>query len=116
VGGRKIRGFNETVPLAVSRHLSLDRGQSADAIIIISPTPAGTGNNVVFNLQPPNQTGTTIFGNINDPNNTLVQFRSTQTLTTPSGGQAGLGKTSSTLQPQTANSFLASRPRSAWTT
>jgi hypothetical protein len=32
--------------------------------------------------------GTTIFGNINDPNNTLVQFTSTQVLTTPSQGQA----------------------------
>jgi hypothetical protein len=32
--------------------------------------------------------GTTIFGNINDPNNTLVQFSSTQVLTTPSVGQA----------------------------
>jgi hypothetical protein len=61
---------------------------SAGATIILDPTPAGTGNNVLFNLQPPNQTGTTIFGNINDPNNTLVQFTSTQTLTTPSAGQA----------------------------
>jgi hypothetical protein len=61
---------------------------SADAIIMLDPTPSGTGNNVVFNLQPPNQMGTTIFGNINDPNNTLVQFTSTQVLTTPSQGQA----------------------------
>jgi hypothetical protein len=61
---------------------------SAGATIILDPTPAGTGNNVLFNLQPPNQTGTTIFGNINDPNNALVQFTSTQTLTTPSAGQA----------------------------
>jgi hypothetical protein len=61
---------------------------SAGAVIMFSPTPSGTGNNVVFNLQPPDQTGTTIFGNINDPNNTLVQFTSTQVLTTPSAGQA----------------------------
>jgi hypothetical protein len=61
---------------------------SAGATIILDPTPSGTGNNVVFNLQPPNQQGTTIFGNINDPNNTLVQFTSTQVLTTPSQGQA----------------------------
>jgi hypothetical protein len=61
---------------------------SADAVIMFSPTPSGTGNNVVFNLQPPDQMGTTIFGNINDPNNTLVQFSSTQVLTTPSQGQA----------------------------
>src|SRR5262249_7928240 len=61
---------------------------SANAVIMFSPTPSGTGNNVVFNLQPPDQTGTTIFGNINDPNNTLVQFTSTQVLTTPSSGQA----------------------------
>jgi hypothetical protein len=53
---------------------------SAGAVIILDPTPAGTGNNVVFNQQPPNQSGTTIFGNISDPNNTLVQFDSTQTL------------------------------------
>ena len=61
---------------------------SAGAVIMFSPTPSGTGNNVVFNLQPPDQTGRTIFGNINDPNNTLVQFTSTQVLTTPSRGQA----------------------------
>ena len=61
---------------------------SADAVIMLSPTPSGTGNNVVFNLQPPNQTGTTIFGNINDVTNTLVEFTSTQVLTTPSAGQA----------------------------
>jgi hypothetical protein len=61
---------------------------SAGAVIMFSPTPSGTGNNVVFNLQPPDQTGTTIFGNINDPTNTLVQFTSTQVLTTPSSGQA----------------------------
>lgn len=61
---------------------------SAGANIMFSPTPSGTGNNVVFNLQPPNQMGTTIFGNINDANNTLVQFTSTQVLTTPSLGQA----------------------------
>jgi hypothetical protein len=61
---------------------------TANADIIFSPTPSGTGNNVVFNLQPPNQTGTTVFGNINDPANTLVQFTSSQTLITPSAGQA----------------------------
>ena len=61
---------------------------SANAVIMFSPTPSGTGNNVLFNLQPPDQTGTTIFGNINDVNNTLVQFSSTQVLTTPSAGQA----------------------------
>jgi hypothetical protein len=47
---------------------------SADAIIMLDPTPSGTGNNVQSNDQPPNQTGTTIFGNINDPNDTLVRF------------------------------------------
>jgi hypothetical protein len=61
---------------------------SAGAIVLFDPTPSGTGDNVVFNLQPPNQTGTTIFGNINNPNSTLVQFTSTQVLTTPSQGQA----------------------------
>jgi hypothetical protein len=61
---------------------------SADAIIMLDPTPSGTGNNVQFNDQSPNQTGTTIFGNINDPNDTLVRFTSTQVLTTPSQGQA----------------------------
>jgi hypothetical protein len=55
---------------------------------MLDPTPTGTGNNVVFNLQPPNQMGTTVLGNINDPNNTLVQFTSTQTLITPAQGQA----------------------------
>jgi hypothetical protein len=37
---------------------------SAGAVIMFSPTPSGTGNNVVFNQQPPDQTGTTVFGNI----------------------------------------------------
>ena len=60
---------------------------SAGANIMFSPTPSGTGNNVVFNQQPPDQTGTTVFGNIN-VTDTLVQFTSTQVLTTPSQGQA----------------------------
>ena len=61
---------------------------SAGADIIFNAIPSGTGNNVRFNLQPPDQMGTTIFGNINDPNDTLVQFTSTQVLRTPSLGQA----------------------------
>jgi PEP-CTERM motif len=61
---------------------------SAGAIIMFSPTPSDIGNNVEFNLQPPDQTGTRIFGNINNPDITLVQFTSTQVLTTPSTGQA----------------------------
>ena len=61
---------------------------SAGATIIFNAIPSGTGNNVQFNDQPPNQSGTTIFGNINDPNDTLVQFTSTQILRTPSLGQA----------------------------
>ena len=60
---------------------------SAGADIMFSPTPSGTGNNVVFNQQPPDQTGTTVFGNIN-VTDTLVRFTSTQVLTTPSQGQA----------------------------
>ena len=60
---------------------------SAGAVIMFSPTPSGTGNDVVFNQQPPDQTGTTVFGNIN-VTDTLVQFTSTQVLTTPSQGQA----------------------------
>jgi hypothetical protein len=61
---------------------------SAGATIIFNAVPSGTGNNVRFNDQPPDQMGTTIFGNINDPNNTLVQFNSTQILRTPAVGQA----------------------------
>jgi len=61
---------------------------SAGATIIFSATPSGTGDNVVFNQQPANQSGTTILGNINNPNNTPVQFTSTQTLVTPAQGQA----------------------------
>jgi len=60
---------------------------AASATIMFSPTPSGTGNNVVFNQQPPDQTGTTVFGNIN-VTDTLVQFTSTQVLATPSQGQA----------------------------
>ena len=61
---------------------------SAGADIIFNAIPSGTGNNVQFNDQPPDQMGTTIFGNINDPNSTLVQFTSTQVLRTPSLGQS----------------------------
>jgi hypothetical protein len=61
---------------------------SAGADIIFNAIPSGTGNNVQFNDQPPNQSGTTIFGNINDPNDTLVQFTSTQVLASPSLGQS----------------------------
>ena len=78
----------KTLPRAVGTILLSLVATSADAVIMFSPTPSGTGNNVVFNLQPPDQMGTTIFGNINDPDNTLVQFSSTQVLTTPSQGQA----------------------------
>jgi hypothetical protein len=61
---------------------------SAGATIIFNASPSGTGNNVQFNDQPSNQSGTTIFGNINDPNDTLVQFTSSQILRTPALGQA----------------------------
>jgi hypothetical protein len=60
---------------------------SAPATIIPDPTPSGTGNNVVFNQQPPNQTGLTVFGNVGN-GGPLVNFTSTQVLTVPSGGQA----------------------------
>jgi hypothetical protein len=42
---------------------------------------------VVFNQQPPNQTGLTVFGNVGN-GGPLVNFTSTQVLTVPSGGQA----------------------------
>ena len=74
--------------LAVGTALLMSIASTAQATIIFDPTPAGTGNNVVFNQQPPAQSGTTVFGNINDPNNTLVQFQSTQTLVTPAQGQS----------------------------
>jgi hypothetical protein len=74
--------------LAVGSALLVSVASGAQATILFSPTPSGTGNNVVFNQQPPDQQGTTIFGNINDPNNTLVQFTSTQVLATPAVGQA----------------------------
>ena len=64
----------------------------AHATIILDPNSAGTGNNVVFNHQPSDQSGTTVFGNINDPNNTLVQFTSSQVLATPAQGQARIGQ------------------------
>ena len=73
--------------LAVGSALLVGVAGGAQATIILHPTSAGTGNNVVFNQQPPNQTDTTIFGNMNGPNNTLVQFTSTQVLTTPAQGQ-----------------------------
>ena len=74
--------------LAVGIALAVSVPGGAHADILFSPTPSGTGNNVVFNQQPPDQMGNTIFGNINDPNNTLVQFDSTQILVTPAVGQA----------------------------
>jgi hypothetical protein len=61
---------------------------SAGATIIFDATPAGTGNNVLFNLQPSDQSGNTVRGNINDANNTLVEFSSTQVLVTPAQGQS----------------------------
>jgi len=61
---------------------------SAGATIIFDPTPAGTGNNVLFNLQPSDQSGNIVRGNINDANNTLVEFTSTQVLVTPAQGQS----------------------------
>jgi hypothetical protein len=61
---------------------------SAGATIIFDPTPAGTGNNVLFNQQPADQSGNIVRGNINDANNTLVQFTSTQVLVTPAQGQS----------------------------
>jgi hypothetical protein len=68
--------------------LSVSFASGAQAIIIFDPSPSGTGNNVQFNDQQPNQSGTTIFGNINDPINTLVQFTSSQILISPAQGQA----------------------------
>ena len=73
---------------AVGAALLMSIASAAQATIIFDPTPAGTGNNVVYNQQPSNQSGTTVFGNITDPNNTVVQFQSTQTLVTPAQGQA----------------------------
>ena len=35
---------------------------SADAVIMLTPIGGGTGTNVQFGDQPPNQSGTTIFG------------------------------------------------------
>jgi hypothetical protein len=60
---------------------------SAHADIMFSSSPTGTGENVVFNQQPDNQSGNTILGNIT-PTNTLVQFFSSQVITSPSAGQA----------------------------
>ena len=68
--------------------LLMSIASGTQATIIFDPTPTGTGDNLVFNQQPSNQSGTTIFGNINDPNDTLVRFTSTQTLVTPAQGQA----------------------------
>jgi hypothetical protein len=67
-------------------------GDHFQADNIFSATPAGTGIHVVFNQQPPDQTGLTIFGNLNDAANTLVQFTSTQLITSPSGGRPVLNR------------------------
>ena len=69
----------------------------AQADIIFSATPSGTGDNVVFNEQPANQSGTTVFGNINNPADTLVTLTSNETLVTPAGGQALVQATDNTL-------------------
>src|SRR5436190_4476547 len=60
----------------------------ARADIIFSASASGTGDNVVFNLQPADQTGNPVFGNISNPQDTLVRLLSNETLITPSGGQA----------------------------
>jgi hypothetical protein len=60
----------------------------AQADIIFNASPSGTGDNVLFNQQPNNQTGNPVFGNINVTGNPTVVFRSNENLITPSGGQA----------------------------
>jgi len=69
--------------------LAVAIGQTARAgTIVFEASPSGTGNNVLFNLQPAKQTGNPILGNVNDDSHTLVQFASNETLISPSGGQA----------------------------
>jgi hypothetical protein len=60
----------------------------AQANIIFDASPSGTGNNVLFNQQPNDQTGNPVFGNINVTGNPAVRFSSTENLITPSAGQA----------------------------
>ena len=60
----------------------------AQADIIFNASPSGTGDNVLFNQQPNNQTGNPVFGNINVTGNPTVRFSSNENLITPSGGQA----------------------------
>ena len=61
---------------------------SAQADIIFTPGTTGTVENVLFNLQPNDQTGNPIFGNINNTADTTVVFGGTEDLISPSGGQA----------------------------
>ena len=68
----------------------------ADIIFTAGNGPA-TVDNVVFNLQPPLQSGSLIFGNLNDAADTLVQFSGIESLITPSGGQARIEASDGTL-------------------
>ena len=64
---------------------------------IIFTLGASGAENVLFNLQPADQLGNPIFGNLNDAMNTLVRFGGTESLTTPSGGQARIQAGDGTL-------------------
>jgi hypothetical protein len=68
--------------------LLLGGASYAQADIIFNASPSGTGDNVLFNQQPNNQTGNPVFGNINVTGNPTVRFSSNENLITPSGGQA----------------------------
>ena len=50
----------------------------AQADIIFNASPSGTGDNVLFNQQPNNQTGNPVFGNINVTGNPTVGFAVTK--------------------------------------
>ena len=65
--------------------LLLSGASYAQADIIFNASPSGTGNNVLFNQQPNDQTGNPVLGNINVTGNPSVVFRSNETLITPSG-------------------------------
>ncbi len=67
---------------------------AAQANIVVDPTPAGTGNNVLFNascnptLPSPSGPGLVVQGCLNGQPDTLVTITGVETLITPSGGQA----------------------------
>ena len=61
--------------LAIGSALLVGAASGAQADIMFDPTPAGTGNNVLFKCEPTQTNVGTVLGNVNNPQNSVVRFR-----------------------------------------